>query len=33
LAPAPVSRVPFLPDDVHDLDGLAIVADYLMSTA
>ena len=31
LAPAPVSRVPFLPDDVHDLDGLAIVARHLMA--
>jgi anion-transporting ArsA/GET3 family ATPase len=30
LAPAPVSRVPFLADDVHDLGGLAIVAGYLV---
>jgi anion-transporting ArsA/GET3 family ATPase len=29
LAPAPVARVPFLPTDVHDLDGLALVADHL----
>jgi len=31
LSPAPVSRVPFLPDDIHDLDGLAVVADYLVA--
>jgi anion-transporting ArsA/GET3 family ATPase len=29
LAPAPVARVPFLPTDVHDLDGLAVVADHM----
>jgi anion-transporting ArsA/GET3 family ATPase len=29
VAPAPVARVPLLPTDVHDLDGLAVVADYL----
>ncbi len=29
VAPAPVARVPFLADDVHDLDGLAAVADHL----
>ncbi len=33
LAPAPVGRVPFLPDDVHDLDGLAVVAGYLTAPA
>jgi anion-transporting ArsA/GET3 family ATPase len=27
--PAPVIRVPLLDDDVHDLDGLAVVAGYL----
>jgi anion-transporting ArsA/GET3 family ATPase len=32
LSPAPVSRVPFLPDDVHDLDGLGVVADYLTAS-
>jgi anion-transporting ArsA/GET3 family ATPase len=29
IAPAPVARVPFLADDVHDLDGLSEVARYL----
>ncbi len=29
LAPAPVARVPLLPADVHDLAGLALVADHL----
>ena len=29
VAPAPVIRVPFLRTDVHDLDGLAVVADHL----
>ena len=29
VAPAPVSRVPFLADDVHDLDGLMLVESYL----
>ncbi len=29
VAPAPVARVPFLPADVHDLEGLAAVADEL----
>jgi anion-transporting ArsA/GET3 family ATPase len=33
LAPAPVSRVPFLSDDVHDLDGLTIVAEHLIATS
>ncbi|HZQ59326.1 MAG TPA: ArsA-related P-loop ATPase [Acidimicrobiales bacterium] len=32
LAPAPVVRVPFLPDDVHDLDGLALVAEHLTAS-
>jgi len=31
LAPAPVSRVPFLADDVHDIDGLTMVADHLVA--
>jgi anion-transporting ArsA/GET3 family ATPase len=29
VAPAPVARVPFLADDVHDLGGLAVVGDHL----
>jgi anion-transporting ArsA/GET3 family ATPase len=29
VAPAPVARVPFLAADVHDLDGLAVIADHL----
>ncbi len=29
MAPAPVGRVPLLGSDVHDLDGLAMVADHL----
>jgi anion-transporting ArsA/GET3 family ATPase len=29
IAPAPVARVPFLADDVHDLDGLAEVGSFL----
>ena len=29
VAPAPVYRVPLLDADVHDLDGLATVADLL----
>ncbi len=29
VAPAPVARVPFLADDVHDLAGLGIIADHL----
>ncbi|MSO87697.1 MAG: ArsA family ATPase [Acidimicrobiia bacterium] len=28
--PAPVARVPFLASDVHDLDGLSEVAEYLL---
>ncbi|HVM07804.1 MAG TPA: ArsA family ATPase [Acidimicrobiales bacterium] len=31
IAPAPVARVPFLSDDVHDLDGLAEVASYVFA--
>jgi anion-transporting ArsA/GET3 family ATPase len=31
LAPAPVCRVPFLAQDVHDLDGLHVVADHLLA--
>jgi anion-transporting ArsA/GET3 family ATPase len=30
VAPAPVVRVPFLKEDVHDLDGLQIVARHLL---
>jgi anion-transporting ArsA/GET3 family ATPase len=30
VAPAPVVRVPFLETDVHDLDGLATIADHLL---
>ena len=30
VAPAPVVRVPFLPTDVHDLDGLAEVAGHML---
>jgi anion-transporting ArsA/GET3 family ATPase len=29
LTPAPVARVPFLPTDVHDIDGLALVGRHL----
>jgi anion-transporting ArsA/GET3 family ATPase len=29
VAPAPVGRVPFLADDVHDLDGLTAVGSHL----
>jgi anion-transporting ArsA/GET3 family ATPase len=29
VAPAPVARVPFLAADVHDLDGLGVIADHL----
>jgi anion-transporting ArsA/GET3 family ATPase len=29
VAPAPVARVPFLAADVHDLEGLAVIADHL----
>jgi len=31
VAPAPVTRVPFLADDVHDLGGLEKVASYLFA--
>ena len=30
VAPAPVVRVPYLAEDVHDLGGLEVVADYLL---
>jgi hypothetical protein len=30
VAPAPVVRVPFLSEDVHDLDGLEIVVRHLL---
>jgi anion-transporting ArsA/GET3 family ATPase len=33
VAPAPVVRVPLLDDDVHDLDGLALVGRHLLSPA
>ena len=33
VAPAPVARVPFLADDVHDLGGLLTVAGYLFEDA
>jgi anion-transporting ArsA/GET3 family ATPase len=33
VAPAPVVRVPFLPHDVHDLDGLAEIAGHLFPPA
>ncbi len=33
VAPAPVYRVPLLNTDVHDLDGLAEVADLLFGRA
>ena len=32
VAPAPVARVPFLADDVHDLDGLTEVGKYLFAS-
>jgi anion-transporting ArsA/GET3 family ATPase len=32
VAPAPVARVPFLPTDIHDLDGLGVVADHVFSS-
>jgi len=31
VAPAPVVRVPFLKEDVHDLEGLRVVASHLLS--
>jgi anion-transporting ArsA/GET3 family ATPase len=33
VAPAPVTRVPFLAGDVHDLDGLRVVGDHLLGRA
>jgi hypothetical protein len=33
IAPAPVARVPFLADDVHDVDGLSEVARYLFGNS
>ena len=33
VAPAPVARVPFLADDVHDVDGLSEVARHLFADA
>jgi anion-transporting ArsA/GET3 family ATPase len=33
MAPAPIGRVPLLGTDVHDLAGLATVADHLFGTA
>ncbi len=32
VAPAPVVRVPFLPSDVHDLDGLATIGGHLFGS-
>jgi anion-transporting ArsA/GET3 family ATPase len=32
VAPAPVARVPFLADDVHDLESLAAIGAYLFAT-
>jgi anion-transporting ArsA/GET3 family ATPase len=29
VAPAPVARVPFLADDVHDIGGLGVIADHI----
>ena len=31
IAPAPVARVPFLADDVHDLEGLAVVGSFVFA--
>ncbi|HUP87285.1 MAG TPA: ArsA family ATPase [Acidimicrobiales bacterium] len=31
IAPAPVARVPFLADDVHDLEGLAVIGGFLFA--
>ena len=31
VAPAPVVRVPFLATDVHDLDGLTVLARHMLS--
>jgi len=33
VAPAPVARVPFLADDVHDLAGLIEIGRYLFGDA
>ncbi len=33
IAPAPMVKVPFLQTDVHDLEGLAIIADHLFGRA
>ncbi|HEX2849000.1 MAG TPA: ArsA-related P-loop ATPase [Acidimicrobiales bacterium] len=33
IAPAPVVRVPFLADDVHDVEGLDIIGRYLFGSA
>ena len=30
VAPAPIVRVPFLSTDVHDLDGLSVLATHVM---
>ena len=32
IAPAPVARVPFLADDVHDLSGLRVVGSHLFAS-
>jgi anion-transporting ArsA/GET3 family ATPase len=31
ISPAPVARVPFLAEDVHDLEGLAVVGEHLFA--
>ncbi len=33
VAPAPLARVPFLRSDVHDLEGMSLVADHLFGRA
>jgi anion-transporting ArsA/GET3 family ATPase len=33
VRPAPLVRVPFLPSDVHDIDGLAAIGTYLFNGA
>ena len=33
VTPAPVARVPFLADDVHDLEGLSTIGTHLFDTA
>jgi hypothetical protein len=33
VAPSPVARVPLLDIDVHDVDGLGLVADHVFASA